>query len=553
MITPFLKSQPASLPIPVSVQQLLGIQAGHETADDVIVTGISSDSRSVQAGDLFVARDGLSHRGIDFIEAAATAGAVAAVVERQTTQTDKLGLFSIPVYQVDNLAKKAGVYASLMWDSPSKKMTIIGVTGTNGKTSCAHYIAQALAALGQKTALLGTVGNGFPGALNTATHTTPDAISLQRMLADFYAQGAKAVVMEVSSHALDQGRVAGVEFDVVALTNLSRDHLDYHGSMDAYAAAKSQLFIPSEGESLHSGSSDAVDVECEFVSDVNRRIVLNADDELGRTLAEQLRANGQSFCSYSAQVSSYSAQVSSHSAQISSNSNQLSGSQQADIVVKSALLSPEGIALDLRLPDADIHFDAPVVGDFNISNLLLVVSVLHQLNIPSAQIEMAMAQVSAVPGRMQCLHRQGCPAVVIDYAHTPDALEKALLAARKHCLNQLWVVFGCGGDRDTGKRAEMAAIAEQLADKIVVTSDNPRTEDPDAIINMIMQGFAAADQVVVLPEREAAISRAIQMAGPDDLILIAGKGHEDYQDIMGVKYPFSDKAIADKWMGRKSA
>ncbi|SFG63741.1 UDP-N-acetylmuramoyl-L-alanyl-D-glutamate--2,6-diaminopimelate ligase [Neptunomonas qingdaonensis] len=536
MITSFPESQPASLPIPISVQQLLGVEAGREltdvVADDVIVTGISSDSRLVQAGDLFIARDGISHRGIDFIQQAATAGALAAVVERQTTQVDELASFSIPVYQVDDLANKAGVYASLMWGSPSKKMTIIGVTGTNGKTSCAHYIAQALAALGQKTALLGTVGNGFPGALNTATHTTPDAISLQRMLADFYTQGAKAVVMEVSSHALDQGRVVGVEFDVVALTNLSRDHLDYHGSMDAYAAAKSQLFIPLKRESAHAKSSGAVDADCAFVSDVHRRIVLNADDEFGRTLAEQLLANGQSFCSYSAQVS---------------------GSQQADIVVKSALLSPKGVALALRLPGADIHFDAPVVGDFNVSNLLLVVSVLHQLNTPSAQIEVAMAQVSAVPGRMECLNRPGCPAVVIDYAHTPDALEKALLAARKHCQNQLWVVFGCGGDRDTGKRAEMAAIAEQLADKIVVTSDNPRTEDPDAIINMIMQGFAAADQVVVLPEREAAISRAIQIAGPDDLILIAGKGHEDYQDIMGVKYPFSDKEIADKWMGSKSA
>lgn len=503
---------------PMSLRKLLAIPVG-SGLPDVAVTGISSDSRSVHAGDLFIARDGLSHRGVDFIEQAAKAGAVAAVVERQTTQVDELAQFSIPVFQVDNLAKKAGVYASLMWDCPSKKMTIIGVTGTNGKTSCAHYIAQALAALGQKTALLGTVGNGFPGALNTATHTTPDAISLQRMLAEFYTQGAKAVVMEVSSHALDQGRVAGVEFDVVALTNLSRDHLDYHGSMDAYAAAKSQLFIPD-----NAGSAGA--------DEMQRRIVLNVDDEFGRTLAERLSKNGQSFCSYSTQINR---------------------SQKADILVKSALLSPAGVALELSLPDADICFDAPVVGDFNISNLLLVVSVLHQMAISSVQIETAMAQVSAVPGRMECLNREGCPAVVIDYAHTPDALEKALLAARKHCQRQLWVVFGCGGDRDTGKRAEMAAVAEQLADNIVVTSDNPRTENPDVIINMIMQGFAAADQVVVSSERESAISTAIQTAGPDDLILIAGKGHEDYQDIMGVKYPFSDKEIANKWMERITA
>lgn len=518
MITPFPESQPASLPIPISVHRLLAIQAGDELAD-VVVTGMSSDSRLVRAGDLFIARDGINHRGIDFIQQAAKAGAVAAVVERQTTPLAELAAFSIPVYQVDNLAKKVGVYASQMWDSPSKKMTIIGVTGTNGKTSCAHYIAQALAALGQKTALLGTVGNGFPGALNTATHTTPDAISLQRMLAEFYTQGATAVVMEVSSHALDQGRVAGVEFDVVALTNLSRDHLDYHGSMQAYAAAKSQLFMPLDAGSV---GADAM----------TRRIVLNADDEFGRQLAGQLTKNAQSFCCYSAQ---------------------LRGSQAADIFVTSALLSPKGVALALHMPDADIRFDAPVVGDFNVANLLLVVAVLHQLNIPSAQIETAMAQVSAVPGRMECLNVEGCPAVVIDYAHTPDALEKALIAARKHCQRQLWVVFGCGGDRDTGKRAEMATIAEQLADKIMVTSDNPRTEDPDAIITMILQGFTAADQVVVLSEREAAIRHAIQMAGPDDLILIAGKGHEDYQDIMGIKYPFSDKEVADKWLERRTA
>ena len=516
MKTPFSTSLPISQSM--SLHRLLDIEVESGLAD-VIVTGISSDSRLTQTGDVFVARDGLSHRGVDFIEQAAKAGAVAAVVERQTTQFDELAEFSIPVFQVDDIAKKAGVYASLMWDSPSKKMTIIGVTGTNGKTSCAHYIAQALAALGQKAALLGTVGNGFPGALSTATHTTPDAISLQRMLAEFYTQGAKAVVMEVSSHALDQGRVAGVEFDAVALTNLSRDHLDYHGSMDAYAAAKSQLFIPDDA-----GSCGA--------DEIQRRIVLNVDDKFGQALAERLSEKSRSFCGYSTQPC---------------------GVQKANIFVKKARLSPTGVTLELSLPDADICFDAPVVGDFNISNLLLVVSVLHQMAIASAQIETAMAQVSAVPGRMECLNREGCPAVVIDYAHTPDALEKALLAARKHCQRQLWVVFGCGGDRDIGKRVEMAVIAEQLADNIVVTSDNPRTENPDAIIRMIMQGFAVADQVVVLSEREAAISTAIQTAGPDDLILIAGKGHEDYQDIMGIKYPFRDKEIAEKWMERITA
>ena len=395
-------------------------------------------------------------------------------------------------------------------------MTVIGVTGTNGKTSCAHYIAQALTSLGQKTALIGTVGNGFPGALITATHTTPDAVSLQYMLADFYTQGANAVVMEVSSHALDQGRVCGVEFDVVALTNLSRDHLDYHGSMEAYADAKAQLFMAP--------SNDAP------VSESNKHIVLNLDDDFGRKLTAQLAGKGYLLSCYSAQ----------------------SNMPEASITLKHADLTPHGMALNINMPEGSIRFDAPLVGDFNVANLLLVVSVLHQLNIPSAQIETAMSQVSAVPGRMECLVHEHCPAVVIDYAHTPDALEKALQAARKHSQEQLWVVFGCGGDRDTGKRAEMAMVAEQLADKIVVTSDNPRTESPAVIIEMITRGFIAVDRVIVQPDREVAISRAIQMAGLHDLILIAGKGHEDYQDIMGVKYPFSDKKIAEKWMGERA-
>jgi UDP-N-acetylmuramoyl-L-alanyl-D-glutamate--2,6-diaminopimelate ligase len=482
---------------------------GQDHADaDIQVTGICADSRYIQRGDLFVARDGVNHRGIDFVAQAAKAGAVAAIVECLDGLADDLNYFSIPVLHVDNLVNKAGVLASQMLDNPSHKMTVIGITGTNGKTSCAHYIAQALTALGKKTALIGTVGNGFPDSLETATHTTPDSIRLRQLLAGFYAQGADAVVMEVSSHALDQGRVAGVQFDAVALTNLSRDHLDYHGSMQAYADAKSRLFLSSEAMGLPS------------------RIALNADDDFGCKLAEQLQQNNQSFVRYS-----------------------VDSSTSADISLTRSVLSSQGVTLNITLPNGEIHFDAAVVGDFNISNLLLVVSVLTQLGLTNMEIETAMAQVSAVPGRMECLVKQGFPAAIIDYAHTPDALEKALQAARKHCKQKLWVVFGCGGDRDTGKRAEMAIIAEKFADKIIVTSDNPRSEAADEIIEMIMQGFSCSKDVTQVIAREEAIAMAVQLAGPDDLVLVAGKGHEDYQEIMGVKYPFSDKQVIENLMG----
>jgi UDP-N-acetylmuramoyl-L-alanyl-D-glutamate--2,6-diaminopimelate ligase len=495
---------------PTTLYKLAIVGAEHESAS-VCVTGICIDSRDIKQGDLFVARDGVNHRGIDFVDQAAKAGAAAVIVERGSSLDDDLNSVTIPAFRVDDIASKAGFFAAQMLDNPSYKMTVIGITGTNGKTSCAHYVAQALTALGKKAALIGTVGNGFPDALETATHTTPDPIRLQQLLADFHAQGADAVVMEVSSHALDQGRVAGVQFDAVALTNLSRDHLDYHGSMQAYADAKSRLFLGSE------------------VTGIPSSITLNADDDFGCKLADQLRQTNQTFFRYS-----------------------INSSASVDVSVKRSVLSSQGVALSLTLPSGEIHFDAAVVGDFNISNLLLVVSVLAQLGVPNADIETAMAQVSAVPGRMECLVKAGFPAMVIDYAHTPDALEKALQAARKHCKQKLWVVFGCGGNRDTGKRAEMAVVAEKFADKIIVTSDNPRKESAEKIIEMIMQGFSSVENVTQVVAREGAIAMAVQLASSGDLVLIAGKGHEDYQEIMGVKYPFSDKQLVIDLMGAAS-
>jgi UDP-N-acetylmuramoyl-L-alanyl-D-glutamate--2,6-diaminopimelate ligase len=285
--------------------------------------------------------------------------------------------------------------------------------------------------------------------------------------------------------------------------------------MQAYADAKAQLFLAKR---------DLIDGLIRPT-----HITLNADDDFGCRLAEQLTRNNQLFYRYSVHCSVAS-----------------------DIRVKHSELSPEGVVLDISMPKGDIHFHAAVVGDFNIANLLLVVSVLAQLGWTNAEIETAMAQVSAVPGRMECLTTTGFPAMIIDYAHTPDALEKALHAARKHCKQTLWVVFGCGGDRDTGKRTEMAVVAEKFADKIIVTSDNPRTESADKIIEMIMQGFSCVENVTQVIAREDAIAMAVQLAGSDDLVLIAGKGHEDYQEIMGVKYPFSDKQVVESLIGAVS-
>lgn len=492
-------------PFNAKTLQELTIAGTDDVSANLLVKGICSDSRQVKPGDLFVARDGVAHRGIDFIAQAAKAGAVAAIVDQHSYPDLESFSFSIPVFKVRNLAQKVSGFAAQMLDNPSSRMTVIGITGTNGKTSCAHYVAQALNALGIRTAIIGTVGNGFPEALEQATHTTPDAIRLQQLLAAFEAQGAKAVVMEVSSHALDQGRVAGVMFDVVAMTNLSRDHLDYHGSMDAYAHAKARLFT-------------------EF--DVKQR-VLNLDDDYVKSLAEKLQKGSKDTMTFSLYT-------------------------QADVYATSCLLSREGIQLSVNAKGEEHVINLPVIGAFNASNILLMLSVLRSLDMPFMDIVGVASQISAVPGRMEVFAKEGMPTVVVDYAHTPDALEKALLAAREHCQATLWVVFGCGGDRDIGKRAEMARAAEAFADKVVVTSDNPRTEAPEEIIDMIISGFKEPAAVTRCVDREEAILWALGQAEKNDLVVIAGKGHEDYQEIMNVKYPFSDKAVVMGYQQREA-
>lgn len=483
------------------LQPFSGIELEAESAT-LAIHGLSQDSRAVKPGHLFLARTGVSHKGIDFVQSAAAEGAVAAIVNRAELAAAEPIETAIPVIAVADVNRLIGPVAVQFYGNPSADIKMVGVTGTNGKTSCAHYIAQMLEHAGETSGLIGTVGNGLLGKMSDASHTTPDAISLQKLLAELKQQGATAIVMEVSSHALDQHRVAGVEFNVAAFTNLSRDHLDYHGDMESYGAAKAQLFtgmgVPHQ--------------------------VINIDDDYGARLAEitsgeQVRSFGETAT--------------------------------ADIVANNVRLSADGIKADISTPWGTLGLDTGLIGRFNLSNLLLAIGVCGELGLKLTQIESAVNLISAVPGRMQLVQRRS-PLVVVDYAHTPDALEKALNALTKHCQGNLWCVFGCGGDRDTGKRPEMAKIAEQLSDRVVITSDNPRGEDPQSIIDMVLAGITKPDAVTTIALREQAITYAVAELKDQDVLLIAGKGHETYQEIKGVRMPFDDVAVANKALEQRA-
>jgi UDP-N-acetylmuramoyl-L-alanyl-D-glutamate--2,6-diaminopimelate ligase len=482
----------------VTLQQLLP-EAVNTPLASLVIGGLSQDSRTLAPGDLFFARAGLAHRGRDFIPAAVARGAVAVLVDAsergELADTD----FGVPVLALTNLARRIGPLASLFYGEPSRGMQMIGVTGTNGKTSCAHYIAQALTLVGRRTALIGTVGNGFIDALAPASHTTPDPIALQRLLAEFRRQGADSVVMEVSSHALEQGRVEGVAFDIAAFSNLSRDHLDYHGSMQAYGAAKARLL-------------DSMQVPL---------LAINADDSFGRDLLARAYPDARQVLAFGTAV-------------------------DADLYPVSYQLNSSGMQLRLHTALGDLDVQNRLLGHFNLSNLLLSAAVLQLAGLGSTQLQLGLNGLSPVCGRMECFGGGEQPLVVVDYAHTPDALEKALQALADHAQGQLWCLFGCGGDRDTGKRAQMGAIASALADQVVITSDNPRTEAPEVIIAMIQAGVDGARPCSIEPDRAQAIRQTLARASAGDIVLIAGKGHEDYQEINGQRRPFSDQQVAQQ-------
>ena len=455
----------------------------------VKVADITADSRKVQTGSVFLAYAGEQFDGRQYIQHAIKQGAAAVLWEREGYQWNPE--WRLPNLAVDNLRIEAGIIADDFYGHPSQHLWMIGVTGTNGKTSCSHWLAQALTALGRKTALVGTLGNGFPGALSTAINTTPDPILLHGMLANYLKQGAASVAMEVSSHGLDQGRVNGVHFDIAVLTNLSRDHLDYHGDMAAYAAAKKQLFY-------WDGLSCAV---------------LNSDDELGSEIAQDLLGQGKRVLTYGLE------------------SGEVRGSQLR--------FSEQGLAMQVDTPFGQAQLQAGLLGRFNAYNLLAVLTTLLASDVSLQQAVNVLTQVRPVAGRMQQLGGGNQPLVVIDYAHTPDALEKVLIALREQTKGRLLCVFGCGGNRDQGKRPLMGEAACRLADEVIITSDNPRHENPAGIIAAIVSGMHGNNQIQ--QDRAAAIALAINAAKPGDIVLVAGKGHEDYQEVAGVKYPFSDQ------------
>jgi len=468
---------------------------------------ITADSRRVEPGVAFAAYPGLHSDGRTYIPEALTRGASAVLWDSSNFRwRDE---WSAPNVGVDRLQQRLGGLADFIYGSPSRSLWMTGVTGTNGKTSCVHWIAQAMEACGRRTAVLGTLGNGLVGALAPAAHTTTDVAVLHELLAQFRAAGATAVAMEVSSHGLEQGRVNGVKFDVALFTNLSRDHLDYHGTMAAYGAAKARLFTWPGLKTL----------------------VINVDDAFGRSLIDAARARGQRVLTY--------------------------GMGTADIGATSMTMDAAGLSLDVATPWGRTVVTAPVVGAFNASNLLGVLAVLLASDIPLDAATRALATLTAPPGRMQRLGGDGKPLVVIDYAHTPDALDKALTALRPAVTGtgELICVFGCGGDRDPGKRPEMGRIAARLASRVVVTSDNPRSEDPADIASGIVKGIRDTGnrRWALEPDRARAIHTAIAAASAQDLILIAGKGHETYQERNGVRTPFSDAAEAaaalTEWSG----
>lgn len=462
--------------------------------------GLAIDSRKVKPGDLFLAVPGERADGRQFIRQAIAAGASAVLWEAGDFEWDRK--LRVPNIGVVGLRERLGEIADEFHGHPSRVLWMAGVTGTNGKTSCSQWIAQALTATARKTAVVGTLGAGFPGALGAAANTTPDAVELHGLLAQFVAEGASACAMEVSSHGIEQGRVNGVQFDAALFTNLSRDHLDYHGSMEAYAAAKAKLF-------RWPGLKHAV---------------INIDDPFGRELAGSLDRSEVNVIGY--------------------------GIGRGDVAAQKLDLSTQGMRLQIATPWGSALLESPMLGRFNAYNLLGVLSVLLLSGVPLNDAAEAMAKVQPVPGRMQLVRESGVPLVVVDYAHTPDALEKVLETLRGVLAPgaRLFCVFGCGGDRDPGKRPLMGEVATRLADHAVITSDNPRSEDPLAIIAAVAAG--AHPNHSTEPDRAAAIAHALYEAQAGDIVLLAGKGHEAYQEIDGLKLPFDDAKVARELLRR---
>jgi UDP-N-acetylmuramoyl-L-alanyl-D-glutamate--2,6-diaminopimelate ligase len=483
-----------------------------ELPRDIEISDLTQDSRAARAGSAFLAVRGSAEHGLAYAPQAVANGARAVLWEPAPVAVVPELPSDIVVAPVAHLREHASLIADRFFDAPSQDLAVAGVTGTNGKTTCAWLLAQALEAAGRPAAYLGTIGAGRPDRLAATALTTGDAISVQRTLAEFRAGGARSVAMEVSSHALDQARVGAVRFRTAAFTNLTRDHLDYHGSMDSYGAAKARLFTRPELQSR----------------------VINVDDAFGRQLALDTRGRGRLV------VTSRGHQSHARSA-------------AAFVRAMHVTLSTRGIELEFDSSWGTGALECPLIGDFNVDNLLTVLGVLLDWELPLDQVLRVCARVRAAPGRMETVGGVRSPLAVIDYAHTPDALRKALSAARAHCTGRLAVVFGCGGDRDPGKRPLMGAIAAELADDLVITDDNPRGESPEAIVAGIVAGIPSGKPYRIEHDRGRAIRETVLDAGERDVVLVAGKGHEDYQIYGRERRAFSDQKAASAALAQRAA
>ncbi len=478
-------------------------------SSDLAITGLVQDSREIRTGDAFVAIGGFGTHGLAFIETARAAGAAVILFEPPAPEELPAPEDAIAVV---NLRARMGAMADSFHGQPSAAMTTVGVTGTNGKTSTVQLLAQAWTLRGERCGTIGTLGAGiYPNIVPTG-FTTPLVLRLHTLLAELRDEGASTVAMEVSSHALDQGRVDGVHFDVAVFTNLTRDHLDYHGDMARYGAAKARLF---DWPGL-------------------RAAAVNLDDAYGRELFQAV--------SQRLRVIGFSSR----------------GAGGASVRAEDLQLDARGISFMLHASGQAHLVRSSLLGRFNVDNLLAVAATLFALGMAPAMIAEILTQLHPVDGRMNRLGGEvsddgvSLPLVVVDYAHTPDALEQALASLRGHTAGKLICVFGCGGERDAGKRPQMAAIAARAADVAIVTDDNPRNEDGDAIVADIMAGFADGSHVIVQRDRAKAIADALSMAGASDVVLIAGKGHEPYQEIAGIRHPFDDTHIAREQLRRVS-
>jgi UDP-N-acetylmuramoyl-L-alanyl-D-glutamate--2,6-diaminopimelate ligase len=472
---------------------------------DVPVTDLTLDSRRVRAGGAFCALPGTRTHGLEFAKPAIDAGASVVLWEPAPGVTPPSFPAHVTSAAISNLSALLGVIADRFFGEPSKTVAVDAVTGTNGKTTSAYVIAQAFAKLGQKTAYAGTLGYGPIGAVKAGSHTTPDAVTVHRQLAELRADGCQHLTMEVSSHALDQHRVAGVRFHSALFTNLTHDHLDYHGTFEAYGAAKARLF---DWPQL-------------------RHAAINVDDAFGHALAVERR--------HDAAVTAIS----------SKGRPELVDPKMRVLFADRVTATSSGLQINVNGSWGVGVMSSHFIGMFNVDNLLGALAMLLGHDVPLDAAIAVLEQCTPPPGRMETFTRPGQPLTVVDYAHTPDALEKALAAMRVHCTGKLTCVFGCGGDRDAAKRPLMGAIAERLADRVIVTDDNPRTEDGDAIVADILNGMKSADRVLIERDRAVAIERAICEAGPHDAVLIAGKGHEDYQIVGLVKRYFSDRDVVN--------